>query len=343
MRSFLKILSFKNIFLFLFLFYASSCQQQKQVEVGEFSAWKQNEIISPKAKHELLWRGGKFTEGPTIAKDGSVLFTDIPRNLIMRYDQKSGKTSVWRKNTGSANGLKFSEQGDLLICEGADKGGRRLSMVNAKGEYKVIAGSYMGKKFNSPNDVDVAPNGDMYFTDPRYTGNEKMEIPHEGIYIVRNSKVEVVSSDVEKPNGILVSRDGKFVFVADNNHHDGGKRTLERFDITPSGKLINKKTLYSFRNNQRGFDGMAFDIEGNIYATAGLGKYAAIYVFSPSGEQLAFIKVYDNPTNCIFGGPDEPYTLYYTAQVKTDDPKAPMDMGLYRVKLKKMGHRLFPH
>ena len=106
-------------------------------------------------------------------------------------------------------------------------------------------------------------------------------------------------------------------------------------------KRISKQTLFSFRDDQRGFDGMAFDEDGNIYATAGLGAYAGIYVFSPEGEQLAFIDVPENPTNCTFGGPSEPNTLYFTAQVITGNTK-PMTMGLYRTKVKKKGHRLYP-
>jgi sugar lactone lactonase YvrE len=310
-------------------------------EPADFKATAQRSILAADARMELLWADGAFTEGPTLDAQGAVLFTDIPNNRIMRFDPKSGETSVWRENSGSANGLKTSPDGVILVCQGADGGPRQLSAIDANGTLTVIADNIDGKKFNAPNDVDVAPNGDLHFTDPRYTGKEPLELDYEGVFLVRDGKVSVATKELQRPNGIVISHDGKHAFIADNNHFPGGNRTLEKMDVNPDGTLGNKQTLFSFRDDQRGFDGMVLDAEGNIYATAGLGAYAGIYVFSPDGEQLAFIDVPDNPTNCTFGGPDEPNTLYFTAQVITGNT-SPMTMGLYRIQVKKMRHSLNP-
>jgi gluconolactonase len=318
-----------------------SCTTIKVSDLGEFKATQQQAFLAPDTRMELLWADGAFTEGPTLDKDGAVLFTDIPNNRIHRYDPATGKTTVWRENSGSANGLKSTSQGLILACEGADGGPRRVTATDMNGKVTVVADNYNGSRFNSPNDVDVAPNGDIYFTDPRYTGTEKRELEYEGVFLVRNGKVSLATPLLQRPNGILISRDGKHAFIADNNHFTGGNRTLVKMDVNADGTLGNLRTLFSFRDDQRGFDGMALDEDGNIYATAGLGAYAGIYIFSPAGEQLAFIDVPDNPTNCTFGGPSEPNTLYFTAQVITGNT-APMTMGFYRIKMKKKGHRLFP-
>ena len=318
---------------------AISCVSCSSSSYIPFKETSQYSILAKDAKLELLWEGGKFTEGPTLDSEGAVLFTDIFSNKIMRFDPKTGKTSLWRDNSGAANGLKATTRG-LLVCEGADGGFRSVSLIK-DGKRTVIADKFNGKRFNSPNDIDEAPNGDLYFTDPRYVGKEKMEIPFEGVYLIRNGKFILATKELQRPNGIVITRDGKHAIIADNNHFPGGNRTLVKMSIRKDGTLHNKKVIFRFRDDQRGFDGLALDMEGNIYATAGLGAYAGIYVFSPEGKHLAFIDVPDNPTNCTFGGKGEENVLYFTAQVITGNTK-PLNMGLYRIKLKKKGHRLYP-
>ena len=323
--------------LSLIAFSGASCSSSSY---APFKATSQYSILAKDAKMELLWEGGKFTEGPTLDANGAVLFTDIFSNKIMRFDPKSGETTLWRDNSGAANGLKSTKRG-LLVCEGADGGFRAVSLIDKNGKRTVIADNINNKRFNSPNDIDEAPNGDLYFTDPRYVGSEKMEIGFEGVYLIRDGKVSLATKELQRPNGIVITRDGKYAIIADNNHEPGGNRTLVKMTIRKDGTLYDKKNLFSFRDDQRGFDGLALDMEGNIYATAGLGADAAIYVFSQEGEHLAFIDVPDNPTNCTFGGKGEENVLYFTAQVITGNTD-PLNMGLYRIKLKKKGHRLYP-
>lgn len=320
-------------FLSILALLLSSCQTQKTDVSGTFKPTKQNEILGPDSRIEMVWDKGGFTEGPTALENNSILFTDCPTR-IMKFDPRSGKTTVWSGASNGAGGMKSLKDGSVVICQGADGGGRRIVRVDKNGKETVLTDNYAGNKFNSPNDIDAAPNGDIYFTDPRYSGKEKRELSYEGVFVIRKDKTILATDKLQRPNGILISGDGRYAFVADNNNLPGGKRTLERFEIKADGSFSNMNTLLEFRDDQRGIDGMALDEDGNIYATAGVGKDAGIYVVSPEGEQLAFIDVPEFPTNCTFGGPGEPNTLYITAQIITGQIK-PLRMGLYRIKLKK--------
>src|SRR5436190_1670783 len=143
---------------------------------GEFQPTAQDKIVPAGAKLEMLWGEGDFTEGPALAADGSILFSDIG-DSIYRYDPKTGKTELFRRPSGRANGLMFNQQGDLIACEGANSGGnRRISIttgINGEkdGAVKTLADRYDGKRFNSPNDLAIDASGRVYFTDPRYVGS----------------------------------------------------------------------------------------------------------------------------------------------------------------------------
>ncbi|MEM0924997.1 MAG: beta-propeller fold lactonase family protein, partial [Planctomycetota bacterium] len=301
-----------------------------------FRPLRQDELVPKSSKLELLWGDGEFTEGPTIAKDGSVLFTDVRRNRIMKFDPRTQTTSVFREESGSANGLVHDRVGRLIACEGADGGRRRLSITQLDGSVETLVDRWEGKRLNSPNDVTIAPDGTVYFTDPRYRGLEKRDIDFEGVYFIRDGKAVLATDEVERPNGIVISADGTHAFVADNHNAEGGARKLYRFSIRSDGKLTNRLELYSFRPDQRGIDGMTIDRKGNVYATAGKGDAAGVYVFGPDGQQLARIAVPDLPTNCTFGGPEAPHMLYVTAQTAAN-PIGPPRFGLFRIRLTHQG------
>jgi len=313
-------------------------------DVGVFKPTLQMDFLDLGIKAEECWSQGGFTEGPTIDNDGSVFFSDIPRHRIMRFDPKNHQTTIWREDCGAPNGLKFTPEGNLLVCEGAEGGNRRLSCIDRNENQSIVADQYEGRKLNSPNDVIVAPNGDIYFSDPRYiafeTGEEK-ELDFEGVFRVRAGQLMLATKELLRPNGLLITRDGKHAFLADNHHWEGGNRDLVRMEVTESGALINKKVLFSFRQNQRSFDGMTFDMEGNIYACAGVGEDAGIYVFSQNGEHLALISNMECPTNCTFGGPSDPSTLYYTAQLANPKNEEP-SFGLFSISMKKNGYTIYP-
>ncbi len=305
--------------------------------VGEFRPAAQERIVPAGSTLELVWNDGEFTEGPAPGPDGSIYFTDIG-NRILRYDPKSGKTAIHRDPSGKANGLMFDPKGRLVACEGASGGNRRLSITEPSGEVRTLADRWEGKRFNSPNDLAIAPDGRVYFTDPRYVGNDPREIDFEGIFLVTpDGRATLATRDVQRPNGILVSADGKWVYAADNHSDPKKNHHLVRFRAAADGTLVDKRVMFDIGPERRGIDGMTLDAEGNIYATAGRGDLAGIYVFGPRGEHLAFIGTPGDPTNCVFGGPAEPSTLYVTAH---GPPGEKRRWALYRIKLALRGYHV---
>src|SRR5262245_17661544 len=249
---------------------------------SEFRASAQDKIVPQGAKLEMVWGEGDFTEGPALAPDGSIFFSDIG-DSIYRYDPKTGKTELFRRPSGRANGLMFNQQGDLIASEGANTGGnRRISITTGinggkDGAVKALADRFDGKRFNSPNDPAIDAAGRVYFTDPRYVGGETRELDFEAVFLVAtDGTVKIATREVTKPNGILVSPDSKTVFVADNNPQ--GNRHLVAFSVKADGALDGKRVLFDFGRG-RGIDGMALDTSGNIYAAAGTRDKAGIYVF----------------------------------------------------------------
>ena len=279
---------------------------------------KENKVNPPKAK--LLWKGGKFTEGPSVSSDGSVYFSDVGANSIYKYNPKTTKVTNIRPSSGRANGIIFDHMERLIACEGANTGGqRRISITKKDGSIITLTDNWKGKRLNSPNDLAInKKNKLIYFTDPRYVGNEKRELDFEGIFMVDlNGKTSLATKDIKKPNGILVSEDGKTIYVADHEITPNGSRKLLSFSIEKNGELSNKKVLHDFEE-ERGIDGMALSPNGDIYATAGSGKHAGIYVFSHEGDLLSFIPIPGDPTNCTFGRGKKQWTLYVTAQAPRD-------------------------
>jgi gluconolactonase len=288
---------------------------------------EENPIVPATAKLEKLWSEGSFTEGPAYGPGGCVYFSDIG-NRIMKFDPATRKTSVYREPSGRANGLDFDLQGRLVAAEGANSGGnRRISITEKDGTVHGLAERWNGKRFNSPNDVTIDTKGRIYFTDPRYVGDEPREIDTESVYRVDpDGTVTQIITDVQKPNGIILSPDMKTLYLADSN--PGGNQHLLAFALKPEGSVGPKQLLHDF-GKERGIDGMSVDIKGNIYGAAGSGKTGGVYVFSPEGKQLTFIPTPETPTNCVFGDKDRK-TLYITA-----------GKSLYRIKLKIEGFAVY--
>lgn len=284
-------------------------------------------FVSAGAALEKLWDQGEFTEGPAYGPGGTVFFSDIG-NRIMRYDAKTGRTSVFREPSGRANGLDFDSQGRLVAAEGANTGGgRRISITEKDGTVRTLADRWQGKRFNSPNDLTIDTQGRVYFTDPRYVGDEPREIATESVYrIDADGQVTQIIADVEKPNGIILSPNMKTLYLANSN--PGGPQQLLAYPLRSDGTVGAKRVLHDFGKG-RGIDGMCVDREGNLYGAAGDGSTGGVYVFSPAGQQQAFIPVPETPTNCVFGGPDH-QTLYITA-----------GKSLYRIHLQKKGFAIY--
>jgi gluconolactonase len=267
-------------------------------------------IVPAGARLEKLWSEGEFTEGPAHGPDGCIYFSDIG-NRIMRFDPAAGKTSEYRNPSGRANGLDFDRYGRLVAAEGANTGGnRRVTVTEKDGTIRVLADRWKGKRFNSPNDLTIDRKGRVYFTDPRYVGNEPREIDVEGVYrIDPDGSVTQIISDVAKPNGIILSPDMKMLYLAQSD--PDGKRLLLAYALQDDGSVGSRRVLYDF-GKRRGIDGMCIDVKGNIYGAAGQGKTGGVYVFDASGKRLALIRVPEAPSNCVFGGQDRKM-LYVTA------------------------------
>jgi sugar lactone lactonase YvrE len=309
-----------------------------------FKPTAQDQIVPADSKLELLWNEGDFTEGPAPDKDGAILFSDIG-NRILRFDPASGSVTVFRDPSGRSNGLKFNPAGLLVACEGANTGGnRRISITEPSGRVRILADRFEGKRFNSPNDLAIAADGRIYFTDPRYLGEEPRELDFEAVFLIEpDGKVRVATRDVEKPNGIIVTPDGRTAYVSDNNSRRDGKHQLVAFAAQPDGTLVQKRVLHDFGPDSRGIDGMTLDMAGNIYATAGTGPLAGVYVFGSQGQPLAFISMPGDPTNCVFGVGLEATTLYVTAAGPGAlRPNGKRAYGLYRIRLAHPGYHVFP-
>ncbi|MBI4664224.1 MAG: SMP-30/gluconolactonase/LRE family protein [Verrucomicrobia bacterium] len=267
-------------------------------------------------------------EGPAWHPSRGLYFTG--GNRITRRDPQ-GQVSVFREPSGGANGLLFDHEGRLVTCEA---GNRRVTRTELDGTITVLAENYVGKRFNSPNDLAIDSKGRIYFTDPRYGNRDGMEIRDEhgrlveGVYRIDDpGKVaQVIAHEVDRPNGILVSPQDKHLYVADNNNNTvGGARKLWRFDLKPGGTIDPESRVMIFDwETGRGPDGLKMDREGRLFVAGGLNQphppfetadkfKGGIYILTAQGKLLDFVAIpRDEVTNCAFGG-NEMKTIYITA------------------------------
>jgi gluconolactonase len=287
-------------------------------------------IVPAGSVPQVVFDGGVFTEGPAAAPDGSIYFSDITGSArsreaghIMRYDPRTNRATVFRSPSGMANGLVFDLEGRLLAAEGADHGGRRVTRTDMKtGKAERLATSFDGKAFNSPNDIAIDNRGRVYFTDPRYVGHEPVEQSLQAVYRIDvDGSVHRIIEDAGKPNGVVVSPDGKTLYVAGTPHTDK-RNTILAYDLGDDGSAKFRGVLVAF---EKGYaDGLTVDRSGNIYCGCGpLG----VRVFAPSGEEIGAIAVPGEATNVEFGRGDGKSWLYITA-----------GKAMYRVRLSAEGY-----
>lgn len=259
-------------------------------------------IVANNAEVEKLGEGFSFTEGPAVDENGNVYFTDQPNDKIIKWNANNGEIEVFMSEAGRSNGMYFDKKGNLLACADMDN---QLWSIDASGQHTVLVHDYKGKRLNGPNDLWIAPDGGIFFTDPLYKRpywerDPEMEQDGEHVYYLSPDRKTLlrVDENLEKPNGIIGTPDGKQLYVADI----GADKTY-RYDIGKNGKLANK-TLFA----EMGSDGMTIDQNGNIYLT---GK--GVTVFNKKGEQIAHIPIKEHWTaNVCFGGSDR-RTLFITA------------------------------
>jgi len=288
-------------------------------------------IIPPNAQLQRLYQGCAFAEGPAADAEGNVYFSDCPNNRILVYRPATGTTEIWQEPSDRANGMNFDAQGRLVVCcDGKDGGARAVRRYEPNGAITTLASHYQGKKLNAPNDLCFDSEGRIYFTDPRYGDKDDLEQDCMAVYrIEHDGSLTRVIADAETPNGILLTPDNRTIYLVDHNPAPGGARTLLAYDVDDNGQWQRRGVLHDFGAGYGG-DGMALDVAGNIYLTAGQGDLAGIHIFAPSGETIGFIPTGEIPGNCTFGGPDL-RTLYIAAS-----------SSLYAIRLNIPGYVTYP-
>jgi gluconolactonase len=304
-------------------------------------------ILPPGAVLEELWNEGEFTEGVAAGPDGVMYFSDIPGadqpGRILAFDPATGETRVHSTDSRKSNGLEFDEWGNLIAACGADGGARALCRIGGTGEVIPLVSEFEGRPFNSPNDLTIDAHGWIYFSDPRYVGEESVDLDHMSVYLCTppardggDWTVRRVTTDISKPNGVILSPDGQTLYVAetDNGTHRiadlpaagfAPRMTLNAFPVNEDGSLGERRVLVDY-GTALGVDGMTVDDQGRIYAAVRSDGNFGIRIYSPEGDKLGEIPTPTLPTNCTFGVGDDAHTLYVTA-----------GGGLYRVRLNARG------
>ena len=264
-----------------------------------------------------------FTEGPAVDREGNVYFTDITSQRILMLSA-DGVLSTYRENSNVANGLLIDPQGRLIACEGSTferpgvklKGTPRVTRTDLKtGVVEVLADSYEGRPLIGPNDVTIDGRGRLYFTELNGAAVYRIDAPGKIARILS-------APDIQRPNGIQVSPDDRRLYLVEANQAQGGARLIRSYDLEPDGSVRSMRVHYDFSPG-RSADGISIDIEGNLYASAGMNQLrgtsetldtkAGVYVISPAGKLIEFIPIAEDfITNNAFGGPDM-RTLYVTA------------------------------
>jgi gluconolactonase len=285
---------------------------------------KLNSIIAPGTKVEKIADGFSFTEGPVWHPDGYLLFSDPNTNTIYRYNPKNHNVTVYMSHSGytgadigeygqpGSNGLAIDKEGRLIIDQ---HGNRRVIRIEKKGPVTVLADRIDGKRFNSPNDVVIKSDGSIYFTDPPYGlpgfyHDKNKETPWQGIYQVRDSKVQLVSKDLGGPNGLAFSPDEKYFYATNWDIRDiHNTKTIWRYEVNADGTFKNGKIFFDFNftEDDEALDGLKIDKEGNLFVSAPGG----LWVLSPEAKILGKIVTPERPANMAWG--DDGKTLYMTA------------------------------
>lgn len=258
-----------------------------------------DDVLEPDAPVVKAVGDCKFTEGPVVDRQGNLLFSDGPNDRIMRLTP-DGELTVFKQPCGRVNGMTLDGEGRLIVCQSAGTGGgRRVCRLDARGQETVLADQYDGRPFIAPNDVCLDGQGRIFFTDPYFGPPAEKSQPTSGVYrIDPDGSVTLVVSDLQRPNGILVTSDSRQVYISDR-----GTQKLHRYKLAADGALQPDGVLYDF-SPDRGVDGMRLDVEGNVYAAAGQDQTTGLFVVSPRGELLLHRALPEFATNVAFGGAD---------------------------------------
>jgi gluconolactonase len=259
---------------------------------------------------ERLYTGTRWAEGPVWFGDGRyLLFSDIPNNRVLRWQEETGEVSVFRSPSNYSNGNCRDRQGRLLTCEHDT---RRLTRTEYDGTVTVLIDHFQGKMFNAPNDLAVHSDGAIWFTDPgygimsNYEGHKaSFELP-ANVYRLdpKTNQANVVASDLDKPNGLCFSPDEKKLYIVDTGipKHPTDPRPIRVYDVVDGARLTNGRLFVNMAPGSS--DGIRCDIEGNVWAAAGWGgeEYNGVHVFAPDGTLVGKIHLPETCANLCFGG-----------------------------------------
>lgn len=255
---------------------------------------------------QRVFGAGRWLEGPAYSPAGRfLLFSDIPNDRVLRYDEVSGRTDVFISPAGFANGRTLDLEGRFVSCE---HGGRRVTRLEHDGSVRVLADAWQGRRLNSPNDVVVHSDRSVWFTDPSYgirsdyEGHQaESEIGARLVFRLDpgTGDLAVVAEDFAQPNGLAFSADERQLFVVDSERHE-----LRVFDVAGGG-LSNGRL---FASDQQGYDGIRFDADGRLWCAAADG----LHCYHPDGTLLGKLRLPEEAANLTFGGRQR-NQLYVTA------------------------------
>jgi len=279
---------------------AESPHRHFELHAGSAEFWK---LLDSKAQLTRIGTGFGFTEGPVWDSAGFLYVSDEEKNKVYRLSINGQKKEVI--SLGDPDGNTYDRQHRLIDCASVL---RAIIAVSPDGQYKVLADKFEGKRFNSPNDVIVGPDGALYFTDPTLdlVKGEKQEIPFQGVYrLDENGTVRLLTKDLTQPNGLAFSPDGKRFYVDDSE-----QRNIRVYDVAPDGNLTNGRVFGEEKAGaQDGVpDGIKVDERGNLFVTGPKG----IWVWDAQGHHLGTIEMPEQPANLAWGDKDYD-TLYITA------------------------------
>ncbi|MFC7476167.1 SMP-30/gluconolactonase/LRE family protein [Dankookia sp. GCM10030260] len=255
---------------------------------------------------EKLWTGSRWGEGPVWLGDARcLLWSDIPNNRVLKWDETTGAVSEWRKPSNNANGHTRDRQGRIIACEHA---GRRVVRFEYDGSITVIAESFQGKKLNSPNDVVCKSDGSIWFTDPPfgtyafYEGIKlQAELPHTNVYRVdgRTLEITLVADDIDHPNGLAFSPDESLLYVIESR---SDPRNILAYDVVGGTKLAKRRVFYRCLPGETP-DGFRVDIDGNLWCGWGMtAEYDGVHVINGAGTPIGHIHLPERCANLCFGG-----------------------------------------